>query len=207
VGTPSGDRADEVLVTAIVDIELLAPQAVEAPEHVREHLDVEAAVLLRRQFEQSVEAVQRLDRPEIEEVPRFGSAEQRQYLVDRKFVAAQRRRRLPGLDRKQPGIRCEIHLCSLLGVGDDKPGEARALANVLHVEPGGHKRPNHRRNEPVDGGRREAEEIEIAGRSMDLAARDQSCSAGEGEVLRFFETGDDLGYPRLERAQHYLERA
>jgi hypothetical protein len=54
----------------------------------------------------------------------------------------------------------------------------------------------------VDGVAGKAEEVKVASPPLDLASEDERGAAGEREVLRFVESGDDRRDPLLEWAEH-----
>jgi hypothetical protein len=58
------------------------------------------------------------------------------------------------------------------------------------------------RDQPIDRQPAEPEEIQVSGPSIDIAADDKRCAAGQGKVFSFRQTRDDRGDPLLERAQH-----
>src|SRR5262249_55228787 len=66
--SPVLDVAPQARVAGVVDLELVAAEAVDAPEHVGEHGEVEATILLRGQSAQLVEAVARLESRQVDEV-------------------------------------------------------------------------------------------------------------------------------------------
>ena len=80
---PTLDCMAQLLVLSVVELELIAPQSTELAEHVGEDTGKEAAILLRRELAEAIQAIARLDRHEIGEVSRLGSSEHREHLVDR----------------------------------------------------------------------------------------------------------------------------
>jgi len=71
---------------------------------------------------------------------------------------------------------------------DDEPRRAERLIDSGH--------------ESVDRVTGEAEEVEVARASLDVAAGDQCGSAGEREILCFLQAGDDRRNLLLQGAQH-----
>ena len=97
------------------------------------------------------------------------------------------------LHRKEPGIRAQVQFRAVVAALDDQASEARILLNMADDEPGILQSPFDGRNEPVDSVGCESEEVEVARLAANVAANDQSGTAGEREALRFLEAGDDLG--------------
>jgi len=159
---PTLDGSAQLLVLGVVELELVASQAAELAEHVSEDSGEEAAVLLRRELAEPIQAVARLDRHQIGEVACLGSSEHREHLVDRQLLAAQEWSGAPGLDREQSRVRAEVELGSILAALDDQAGEAVALLDVAHREAGRLKRAIDRRNELIDCLGGQSEEVEIA---------------------------------------------
>jgi hypothetical protein len=58
------------------------------------------------------------------------------------------------------------------------------------------------RDKPIDGIRRQPEEIQVARLPANVASGDQRGAAGECEAFRFLEACDDLSDLHLERAEH-----
>jgi hypothetical protein len=90
----------------------------------------------------------------------------------------------------------------LVGVAlNDETCEAGVHLQSVDGESSLAQRAVDRRDEPVDRLRRQAEEVEVAGLPLHLAAGDEGSAAGECESLRLFQAGDNLRDPLLERAQ------
>ena len=143
-----------------------------------------------------------LERHEVDEVACFGSSEHSEHLVDRQFLAAEHRGGPAGLGRKEPCVCRQVKLGPVLAAFHDESGETRAHLDVVDDETGVAKRPVDSGDEPVDRSCTEAEEVEIAGLTFDVAAGDQRGPAGEREAFGFLQVGDDLGDLFLQRAQH-----
>ena len=101
---PSLDGVTQLLVLTVVELELLAPQSAELAEHVGEDIREESAILLRRELAEAIQAVAPLEHHEIGEVPRLGSSDYREHLVDRQLLTAQYRRRARRFDWEQPSV-------------------------------------------------------------------------------------------------------
>lgn len=125
-----------------------------------------------------------------------------EHFVDREFLAGEHRGRLPRLGREEPRVGGQVELCLVVFALDDEAREARVFLDVVDDQASLSQRPVGGRDEPIDGGGCETEEVEVAGLPLDVAAGDERGAAGEGEVLRFLEAGDDLSDPLLQRAQH-----
>jgi hypothetical protein len=123
--TPPGHLTGELLVSLRFEPELILAQPIEPCRHPGEQLRREAAILLRRQLEQSLEPVALLDCHQIDEVPGLGSPEHCQHLVDGELHPGQRWRGLPRLWREQAGIGAQVKLGPVLGAFDDEAGESR----------------------------------------------------------------------------------
>src|SRR5262252_7864881 len=111
---PGGHPVHQLLVLIGLDIELVLPESGEATCHLGEHLWCEAAVLIRGELEEAIEAVAFLDRGQVNEVPRLGPPKYRKYFVDGELLAAQGRRGPPQFDREEPGIGAQVKLCTIV---------------------------------------------------------------------------------------------
>ena len=199
---PGLDVAPELFVASVVELELVSSQSAELSEHVSEDGRAEAEVLLGCEPAESVETVARLDRHQVDEVAGLGAAEHGEHLVDGELLTGEHRSWPPGFGREEPGVGGKVELGAIVGALDDHAGEARVVLYVADGEAGGAQGTVDRRNESVDGSSVETEEVEVTGSPLDIAARDQSGTAGEGEVRRLVEACDDLGNLLLKRAQH-----
>jgi hypothetical protein len=90
---------------------------------------------------------------------------------------------LATLRRKQPCVCSEIQLGPVGRALDDQPREARVHLDAVYGEPGVSECSVDRRDEPVDGLSGQAEEVEVARLSLDVAAGDQRGAAREREFL------------------------
>ena len=98
--------------------------------------------------------------------------------------------------------RREVNLSLIAAALDDEPGKADSGNDSLYVESGFTESLFSDRDEPVDSGAAEAEEVEISRLPIDQTENDEGRSTGEGEVLSLLEAPDYLGDLVLERAQH-----
>ena len=150
-------------------------------------------VLLRRQFEEPVEAVSTLHRRQVDEVPGLCPAEYRKDLVDREFLAAERRRGMRGLGGEEPGVGSQVEFRAFVAALHDQPREPCAHLDMPYDESCLLQRAVDSGHETVDVGRRKPEEIEVLRLSPNVAARDQGRASGQREVLRLGKPGDDRG--------------
>ncbi|HVC24900.1 MAG TPA: hypothetical protein VND23_04000 [Acidimicrobiales bacterium] len=92
---PGTDGHVKLLVPRIVERERRSRQAINPAQHLREHVRVEAAVLLGREIEQSVEPVAAGHSHEVDEVAGFSAPEEGEQLVDGELLARQQRKVAP----------------------------------------------------------------------------------------------------------------
>jgi hypothetical protein len=194
---PADDLACELLVLLSVDPELVLAKPWETIKHLGEQGRCEPAVLLGGEGAEPVETVPGLERHQVDEVSGLGPAEDCKHLVDREFLTGERRREPTWLHGEEPGIRAQVQFRAVVAALDDQASEARVPLNVVHDESGILQSPFDGREEPVDGGGCESEEVEVARLAANVTANDQRRAAGEREALRFLEAGDDLRDPLL----------
>lgn len=134
-----------------------------------------------------LEPVTRLDRHRVDEVPRFGAAEDGEHLVDGELLAAQGRSRSSRLDGEEPGVGGEIELGTVAVSRDEESGESGVDLDALDGEAGCLERVLCSRNQPVDSLTGESEEVEVARLALDTPARDQRRPTGEREPVRLVQ--------------------
>ncbi len=185
--SPSFDFSSECFAAGVTESELLLAEPVEAGEHVREHPRGEAAVFLCREFEEPFEAVTGLDGHEVYKVAGFGAPEYGEHLVDRELLAAEGGSESSGLGGEQSCVSAEVDLRPVVVALGHKPGEAGIVLDAMNGEARASEGVVDGRHEPIDGGRRETEEVEIAGLPEYVTANDQRGSAGECEAFGFLK--------------------
>jgi hypothetical protein len=72
-----------LLKAFIIDLKLPSLKAVKSVEHFSEYVRGESPILFSGQFTEPLEAVLRLHGSEVDEVPRFGTSENREDFVQR----------------------------------------------------------------------------------------------------------------------------
>ena len=183
--SPDPDEPGQLFVPSVIYGELVPPKPGEVSGHLGEDVQIEAAILLRGQFQEVVQAVAVLHGHEIHEVAGLGSTEYGQQLVDGQLLTGQHRIAGPLLDREEPCIGCQVELRPVGGVRDRQPSEAVTVDDPFDLKVGVAERSFYGRDQPIDRQPAESEEVQVSGPSIDIAADDKRCTAGQGKVFSF----------------------
>jgi hypothetical protein len=187
----------KLLKAIIIDLELPSLKAVESVEHLSEYVGGEPPVFFSGQFTQSLKAVFRLHGGEVYEVSRFGTSENGEDFVHCQFFASEGRNVRASVDIEESGVRCQVNLASFLPLRGDQTHESLIRLQSDDLHSGTDQCAFDGRGKPVDTLGRETEEVEISSTSIHVAPDDECASAGQGEIFRLVESGDDRRNPFL----------
>jgi hypothetical protein len=198
---PSLNYLAKLLKAIIIDFELASLKAVESVEHLSEHVGGESPILFSGQLTEPFEVVLRLHGSEVDEVPRFGTSEDRKDFVHREFLAGQCRNSRVSVDIEESGVCCQVNLASFISLRGDQTHEPliRLQSHDLHSGMG--QCPFDGGSKPVDTLDGETEEVEISSTSINVAPDYERATTCQGKPLRFVESGDDCRDPFLKWRQ------
>ena len=179
---PPVDRFHDCRVGLLVDVELVPRKAVEPAEHFQEHGAQEAEILGTCQLAEVIQPEPRFEGGQVDEVASLGPAEDRQDLVDSRFLDIQQEPEVARLSREQAGIGGEVDSRALAAVADDEACEAGRHPLLGHVEARGPEGHLEHGQEPINLPRLHREEVEITGKAVDVTAGDQRTAASQHEV-------------------------
>ena len=164
----------------IIDFELASLKAVESVEHLSEDVGGKSPILLSGQFTEPIEVVLRLHSSEVDEVPRFGTSEDRKDFVHREFLAGQSRNIRVGVDIEESGVCCQVNLASFVPLRGDQAHEPLIRLQSCNLYSGTHQCTFDGGSKSVDTLNGETEEVEISGTSINVAPDDERATARQG---------------------------
>ena len=199
---PALNVGTELLVPGLVEPELVAAEPAERAEHLGKDHRAEAAILLACEPAETLETVAGLHFHQVDEVPGLGASKEGEHLVDGELLAREHGSWLAALGWKEPRVRRQIELRPIVGALDDQSCKSRVDLDAVDGEAGCAESSVDGGDKPVNGLRSEAEEVQVAGLSLNVAAGDEGGAAGKREFARLLEAGDDPRDLLLERCQH-----
>ena len=200
--TPAHHPPSQLLVSLVVDCELVSSQPAVATHHLGEDGGTESSVLLGSQLQQPVESKAPLQCHQVSEVAGLGSSKQRQDFVDSKLLEGEDAQTSVLFHGKETRVAPDVDLRPVVIPRHDETHKPGIVNNSLDAQSHISYCTLRRRSKTVHCGRFEAEEIEIPGDPVDVAPHDQCGTTCQGKAFRFVEVDDDPGDLLLKRAQH-----
>lgn len=114
---PAQHRSAQRREAAVAQLELVRREPIDPAEHLGEDRPIEAAVLLNGETAEVVEAVERLDGSEVDEVAGFGPAEEREQLVGGELLQREHGSDRARLRGQQPVVDAQVDLGLIVTAG------------------------------------------------------------------------------------------